>query len=166
MGALRLSAMHAPLAAFVIWIAQTIVDLVIGIGLVHIMLKFVDKKKPIYKDLFYYKPIVNYFIASVLTTLIVIGGFILLIIPGIYFGLRLKFASYLVIDKNMPPVDAIKASWKMTKGSVWNLFFFGILLGLINILGFFCLIIGLFITVPLTMLATAFVYRRLLSTSK
>ena len=166
MGGLRLSAVHAPAVSFAIWLVQTIIDLIVGIGLIHITLKFVDEREPVYKDLFYYKPIVNYFIASFLTTLIVIGGVILLIIPGIYFGLRLKFATYLVIDKNLSPVDAIKQSWKMTKGSIWNLFFFGILLGLINILGFFCLIVGLFVTVPLSMLATAFVYRRLLLQSK
>jgi uncharacterized membrane protein len=71
-----------------------------------------------------------------------------------------------VIDKNLEPVEAVKTSWRMTKGNVWNLFFFGILLGLINILGFLCLIVGLFITVPLSMLATAFVYRKLLNPSK
>ena len=166
MGVLRLSAAHAPLVAFVIWLAQTIIDLVIGIGLIHITLKFVDNKKPRYKDLFYYKLIVNYFLASLLTGLIVIGGFILLIIPGIFFALRLKFAVYLIIDKNLAPVDAVKASWRITKGNVWNLFFFGILLGLINILGFLCLIVGLFVTVPLSMLATTFVYRKLLLQSK
>jgi uncharacterized membrane protein len=166
MGALRLSAAHAPFVTFVIWLVQTAIDLVIGIGLIHITLKFVDMKKTTYKDLFYYKPIVNYFLTSILTGLIVIGGLLLLIIPGIIFGIRLKYACYLIIDKNLKPMEAIKASWKMTKGNAWNLFFFGILLGLINILGFLCLIVGLFITVPLTMLATTFVYRRLLLQSK
>jgi membrane-anchored glycerophosphoryl diester phosphodiesterase (GDPDase) len=165
-GGLRLSAIHAPFVSFVIWLVQTVIDLVIGIGLIHISLKLIDKKKTVYKDLFYYKPIVNYFLASILTGLIVLGGLILLIIPGIIFGIRLKYACYLIIDKNLSPVGAIKQSWKMTKGNVWNLFFFGILLGLINILGFFCLIVGLFVTVPLSMLATAFVYRRLLLQSK
>jgi uncharacterized membrane protein len=149
-----------------LWLLQTVIDLVIGIGLIQITLKFIDNKKPKYKDLFYYQPIVNYFLVALLTGLIVLGGFILLIIPGIYFALRLKFAVYLVIDKNLGPVEAIKKSWKITKGNVWNLFFFGILLGLINILGFICLIVGLFITIPLSMLATTFVYRKLLLQSK
>jgi uncharacterized membrane protein len=91
---------------------------------------------------------------------------LLLIIPGIFFGIRLKYATYLVIDKNLGPLEAIKGSWKITRGNVWNLFFLSILLGLINLLGLLCLVIGLFITVPLSMLATAFVYRKLLSTSK
>jgi uncharacterized membrane protein len=166
MTGLRIATIKEPLAAFVIWIAQTVLDLIVGMGLIYISLKFLDKKKPTYKDLFYYKPIVNYFLTSVLTGLIVLVGFILLIVPGIVFAVRLKFAVYLVIDKNLDPVEAIKTSWRMTKGSAWNLFFFGIILGLINLLGFICLIIGLFITVPLTMLATTLVYRKLLLQSK
>jgi len=166
MSGLRFATIRVPSAAFLMWLVQTVIGLVIAIGLIHIALKFLDNKKPEYKDLFYYKPIVNYFLASILTGLIVLGGFILLIIPGIFFAFRLKFAVYLVIDKNLSPVDAVKKSWRITKGNVWNLFFFGILLALINILGFFCLVVGLFITVPLSMLATAFVYRKLLLQSK
>jgi uncharacterized membrane protein len=40
------------------------------------------------------------------------------------------------------------------------------LLFLINVLGAICLLVGLFLTVPLTMLATTFVYRKLLLHSK
>ena len=156
-------AANEPAFGFVLWLLQMIVNSVIGIGLINITLKFIDKKKPVYKDLFYYKPIVNYFGATIVQSLIVLGGFILLIIPGIVFAIRLQFATYLVVDKNMAPIDAIKKSWEMTRGSVWNLFFFGILLCLVNLLGALCLLIGLFITVPLTMLATTYVYRKLLN---
>jgi uncharacterized membrane protein len=81
-------------------------------------------------------------------------------------AIRLKYSAYLVVDKNLGPVEAIKTGWKLTKGNVWNLFFFEILLCLINLLGALCLLVGLFITVPLSMLATTFVYRKLLLQSK
>jgi uncharacterized membrane protein len=170
---IRFPAGHVFPVSIILWIlllpVQTVIDLMIGTGLIRIALKFIDNKKPAYKDLFNYQAVetlINYFLTSFLVALIVLGGLILLIIPGIFFAYRLKFAPYLVIDKNLAPAEAIQASWRITKGSVWNLFFFGILLGLINILGFFCLIVGLFVTIPLGMLATAFVYRRLLLQSK
>jgi membrane-anchored glycerophosphoryl diester phosphodiesterase (GDPDase) len=166
MTSLRVSTAHVLSSAFLLSIIQAVIDLVVGIGLIHITLKFIDNKKPQYKDLFYYKPIVNYFLASILQGLIVVGGLILLIIPGIFFAIRLQYTSYLVVDKNLGPVEAVKGSWRTTRGNVWNLFFFGILLCLINILGALCLLIGLFVTVPLSMLATAFVYRKLLLQSK
>jgi len=43
------------------------------------------------------------------------------------------------------------------------LFLFDLLLTLINLLGALCLLIGLFATIPTTMVAIAFVYRKLLA---
>ena len=135
-------------------------------GLIKIVLEFVDGKKPKFSDLIYYKPVVKYFVGTTIQGIITVVGFILLIIPGIIFSVRLQYVSYLIVDKDLGPVEAIKASWNITRGNTWNLFFFGILIGLINILGLLCLVVGLFITVPLSALASAFVYRKLLLQSK
>jgi uncharacterized membrane protein len=155
-----------PLLYFALYFVLFVVNLVIGIGLTKIALEFVDGKKPKFSDLFYYKPVVKYFIATIVQGIITLVGFILLIIPGIIFSLRLYYTSYLIVDKNLSPVDAVKTSWKITHGNTWNLFFFGVLIGLINILGLLCLIVGLFITVPLSMLASVYVYRKLLLQSE
>ena len=166
MAVLRIVTLHLVVASLVLGFMQLVVNLIIGIGIINICLKFLDNRKPKYKDLFYYKPIVNYVLASIVEGFIVFVGFLLLIIPGIFFALRLQYTCYLIIDKNFGLIEAIKTSWKITRGNAWNLFFFGILLGLINILGALCLLIGLFVTVPLSMLATTFVYRKLLNASK
>jgi uncharacterized membrane protein len=84
-----------------------------------------------------------------------------LIIPGIILLIRLSFFDYLIVDKNSRIVESLKKSWEITKGNTWNLFLLYILLGLINLLGFFALIIGLFWSIPTTMIAETFVYRKL-----
>jgi uncharacterized membrane protein len=155
-----------PFLYLVIYIAIFIVNTIIGMGLIKISLEFVDRKKPQFSDLFQTKNLVNFILASLIRGVITLIGFILLIIPGIIFSIRLQYVTYLIIDKNLPPVDAVKKSWDMTKGNAWNLFFLGILLFLINVLGAIILLVGLFVTVPLTMLATTFVYRKLLLQSK
>ncbi len=147
-------------------IISFLVNVVISMGLIKISLEFVDKKKPKFSDLLYIKPFWYFLLGSLMRGVITVIGLILLIIPGIVFSIRLQFVTYLIVDKNMHPIDAIKKSWAMTKGNTWNLFFFGILLALINILGALILLVGLFVTVPLTMLATTFVYRKLLLQSK
>ena len=155
-----------PFLYFILYCVLFVVNLVIGIGVIKIALEFIDGKKPKFSDLLYYKPAVKYFIASIVQGIITVIGFILLIIPGIILAIRLSYVSYLIVDKDLGPVEAIKASWKITKGNAWNLFFFGILVGLINILGVICLLVGLFVTIPLTLLASAFVYRKLLLQSE
>jgi uncharacterized membrane protein len=155
-----------PLLYMFLYVVLFVVNLIIGIGLVKIILEFVDGRKPKFRDILYYKPAVKYLVASIVQGIITLVGFILLIIPGIIFSVRLQFINYLIVDKNLGPIDAIKTSWNITRGNTWNLFFFGILIGLINILGLLCLVIGLFITVPLSMLASASVYRKLLLQSE
>ena len=157
---LRGEAQKSALAYLVLSIVQYLVNIVIGMGLIRISLEFIGKAKPKIRDIVYYKPIVRYVLASIVTGIVVILGLVLLIIPGVIL------ATYLIVDKNLGPIEAIKKSWSVTRGNTWNLFFFGILLGLINILGMVCLLVGLFITIPLGMLATTFVYRKLLLQSE
>jgi len=154
------------LAYLALTIIQYVANTIVAMGFIRISLEFVGKAKPKIRDIVYYKPIVKYVLASIAGGLIALVGFILLIIPGVILAVRLQYATYLVVDKNLGPIEALKTSWKLTRGNTWNLFFFGILLGLINILGLLCLVVGLFITVPLGMVATAFVYRKLLLQSK
>ena len=83
-------------------------------------------------------------LANLLTTLIVIIGFVFLIIPGIIFAIKLSFVPYLVMDKQMKAMDAIKASWDMTTGYGWQIFFMGLLSFFIIIGGLLLLVVGIF----------------------
>jgi uncharacterized membrane protein len=163
---LRTGVQKAVLASLLLTVVQYIVNTVIAMGFIKISLEFVSKIKPKIRDIVYYKSIVKYALASVASGIIVLVGFILLIIPGVILAVRLQYATYLIVDKNLGPIESIKTSWRITHGNTWNLFFFGLLIGLINILGALCLIVGLFVTVPLGMIATTSVYRKLLLQSK
>lgn len=147
---------------FVVGILSWVVSSITSIGLIQIALNFVEKKDSKYADLFtHYDRTVNYMAGSILYGLIVGLGLILLIIPGIYLGLRLQFFSYLTVEKNMGPVQALKGSWEMTKNLTLKLLLYGLIVTGINILGALCLLIGLFWTVPTTQVATAYIYKHL-----
>lgn len=142
------------------WIA----DIIISIGLITIALKFLDGQKPEFKDLFaFQKHFINYLGAAILTALAVLGGFALLLIPGIYWAIKFQFFGYSVVDQGSDPILAMRRSARITKTVKWKLFGFGLICFCINVLGFICLIVGLFATIPTTMLAYAHVYRKLLS---
>jgi len=66
-----------------------------------------------------------------------------------------------IVDRNMGPVQALKASAHATTSAKWHLFLFGILLGLINLAGALCFFIGLFATIPTSLVAYAHTYRQL-----
>ncbi|GIW67188.1 MAG: hypothetical protein KatS3mg096_056 [Candidatus Parcubacteria bacterium] len=89
----------------------------------------------------------------------IIVGFVISVILMIKF----QFYKYLIIDRGYGPIDALKKSAEIIKGSVFGLFIFGVMLSFINFLGLLFLIVGLLITIPATILADIFVYRKLLS---
>jgi uncharacterized membrane protein len=152
------------LLSLILYIINIVVQIIISMGLVKISLKFCDNEKPKISDLFSSYPLFfKFLIGSIIYGLIVIGGLILLIIPGIIWSIQFQFFAYLILDKGISPIEALKKSSKITKGTKWDLFLFGILLGFINILGALAFLVGLFVTIPATMIATAFVYRKLLS---
>jgi uncharacterized membrane protein len=150
-------------------IIYTFFSLMFGIGLIKIYLKIFDSQEPELSDLTFGMNLnlfLSYLVVSLLYTLIIIGGLILFIFPGIYWAIQFQFCTYLVIDKGMGPVEALKKSSALTKGVKWDLFVLGILLLLIILLGILALFIGLFVAIPLTMMAVTFVYRKLLSQSE
>ena len=59
------------------------------------------------------------------------------------------------------PSSAMKESWRITKGHKWQLVLLFLALLGINLLGILALVVGIFVTVPITMLAFAHAYRTL-----
>lgn len=57
----------------------------------------------------------NFIVMAILSALIILGGFVLLILPGFLAIFFLVFASYFLVDKNLRPIDAMRASYEMTK---------------------------------------------------
>ncbi len=105
----------------------------------------------------------KFLLAYILFTIMVIVGFILLIVPGIYLAMKYQFFQFLIIDKNMDVIDSFKESGKITDGSKWNLFFLALLFVLIVIAGFLALLVGIFVAIPVIMVAWAYVYKKLSS---
>ena len=141
-----------------------LVNVIIGMALVKIILEFLDgNAKPNWErvssssSLFW-----KYLGGTLLVSIIVIIGFILLIIPGIYFAIRFQFVSYLIIDKGLSPLDALRESTAMTQGIKFDLLLLVIAFFGINLLGVLALGVGLLVSIPVTMIAMGHVYRKIL----
>jgi len=148
----------------IFYIADFSLSIIISIGLVKIALRFCDNEKGRFADLFSQYPLFpQYLVGSILYGLIVFAGTILLIIPGIIWGIQFCFYDYFIVDKGLGPIEALKRSSAITRGVKWDLFVFFLVLSGINLLGALCLLIGLFVTIPTTMVALAFVYRKLMA---
>ncbi len=154
-------AVAIPMLIFILFF---IVNQTLFVGSQRIILKLCDGKETSFSELFSGFDIIwNYIVVVILMTLILVGGFLLLIIPGIIWGIKFQFAPLLVIDKGMGPIEALKKSSEMTKGIKWKLFNFGFFLFLINILGLLCLLVGVIVTALASSVAATYLYRKLVS---
>lgn len=139
------------------------VQLMVSIGLIRISLKFCSGETPEFNDLFRFKGYFwRYLGGSLLLAIMVTVGFMLFIIPGVIWAIMFQFYAFLIIDKNLGIMDSFKRSGEITKSVRWKLLGFGLLLTLINYIGLLVFLVGLFATIPTTMLAYAWVYRKLL----
>ena len=153
---------NLPALSVLFYFGGLILGIVVQLGLMKISIQFCDNIEGKLSDLFSaFHLIIKYILASILYFLIVLGGIILLIIPGIIWALKFMLYPYFIIDQGLGPIKALKASARATDGAKWDLFVFGIVLGLINFAGMLLLIVGLFATIPTSMVAFAYVFRTL-----
>ncbi len=84
---------------------------------------------------------INVVLASLLGFGLVAISFIFFVIPGIYVLSRLIFLPYLVMDEGLAPIEAIEASWRMTRGHVPKLLGLGFTTVLLVITGILLLVL-------------------------
>ncbi len=130
--------------------------------LAKISLSIVYEQNNKISDLFqwFYKT-VKYIIAYVLSMIIIICWFILLIVPWIIRSFKLSLVPYIILQDWLWPIQAIKKSWRMTKWFVWDMFVINLLAWLINILWFIAIFVWLLWTIPLYMIANAYIYKKI-----
>ena len=166
------------------FIITMVLFIAVTMGIIKTALRLYDQEKARFSDFFsQYHLFFRYLFAMVLLGLIIWAGTILFIIPGIIWGIKYSFCYYFVIDKKSKSRESLKQSAVITQGIKWQLFAFFTVITLINILGASPSLLSLFVTfptfilvldglllsivslviLPITMLATAFVYRKLLT---
>ncbi|MEX0587180.1 MAG: DUF975 family protein [Patescibacteria group bacterium] len=151
-----------PIFALLLDLGGWVLGVILQIGLVNVSLKFADGKKPRMADLFSTYPMFfNYLLASIIYGLIVLAGTILLIVPGVVWAIQFWPYVYVLVGKKVGVLESLDRSSKMTAGVKGQLFLFLLALLGINLLGALALAVGLLVSIPVTMVASAWVYRRL-----
>ena len=108
--------------------------------------------------------LLTYLAAIFLATLVIGVGFMFFIIPGVIIAVRLSQIDYFIVDRKMGPLQAMSASWTVTRGCVGMLMLFYGTMHIILSLGFLALVIGAIPAYMITMAARAQVYDRLVDT--
>ncbi|MBI4093939.1 hypothetical protein HY417_03165 [Candidatus Kaiserbacteria bacterium] len=144
------------------FVAGMAVNAIINLGWIAFLLKAHDDIASVsFSDLWHPQKFWSFLGATLLYSIIVFVGYIFLIVPGVIASVAFFFAPWLVVDKGLTPIEALKASARITKGNRLRVFALMAASMLVSFLGVLALIVGLLIAIPIVTLAAASAYRRL-----
>jgi hypothetical protein len=106
-----------------------------------------------------FKFILPLLLYSVVSSVFISVGFVLLILPGIYLLVSYLFTTWLIVDRKLDFWPAMELSRKTIHHHWFEVFGFFLILCLINFGGLLLLGLGMLITVPWTLCTLTVAYR-------
>jgi hypothetical protein len=100
-------------------------------------------------------------VATILQTILISIGFLLLILPGLYLSVGYAMTLPLIIDKGLSPWEAMEASRKAVHRVWWKVAALFVVIGVIMALSAIPLGVGLIWTWPMFIVLAGVVYHRL-----
>lgn len=150
----------------VLWAAAHLAFLVfvagLEVGFLQICLALCDGREPTFADVFTHLALGPKFLAGqILYLLVVVIGLLLLVVPGVYFSVRYALFGFCMAASETNLVGSFQQSAILSMGTkIYLLRILGALF-VLNTVGACLLGLGLFITVPLSVLMMTAVYRQL-----
>ena len=147
----------------IISLIDTLVRIFVELGAVALLLVLVRTgKEGDIKEIFGQKEIFpQALLGQIIYGIMIVVGMILLVIPGIYVAVRFMFLPYIFVDQKLGWKEALAEASRLTEGRRWDLFVFSLALILLNIVGALLLLVGLLVTIPVSMIATTMMYEYL-----
>jgi len=125
----------ASLFSIILIIASFVVSWLSRIALMYAVLEKGNTVDSAYKKSM--NNFLPYFWVGGLSVLAALGGFFLLIIPGLIVSLLLLFSLYVFVGEKKKGTDALVASWYYTRGNLWKIIWRMVVFEIIfGILGF------------------------------
>ncbi len=140
--------------AFLLWFSGLLV------GLHRMSLEAVDGKAPRLADLTSALGRGPAFLAGLVIYLVAVaGGLVLLLVPGIYLAVRYALFGQVLATRPASAVEAFRDAGALSNGRWWTVCAFVLMALVLNVAGAAFLGLGLFVTFPVSLLATSGLYR-------
>ena len=149
------------LAASLVEIIVTLIlfPLGLGLGLLGIR-RAAGKETPVSTLWEPYSHALPLIVMFVLMAILIVAGFFLLVLPGIYLSIAYSFSPYLIVEKNMGVWEALETSRKAITEYWWRYFGLMLVALLLVIIGSIPLLIGLLWVLPIIAIATGEVFAK------
>jgi hypothetical protein len=131
----------------------------VGLGLLGIR-RAAGKETPVSTLWEPYSHALPLIVMFVLMAVLIVAGFFLLVLPGIYLSIAYSFSPYLIVEKNMGVWEALETSRKAITEYWWRYFGLMLVALLLIIIGSIPLLIGLLWVLPIVAIATGEVFAK------
>jgi uncharacterized membrane protein len=133
----------------------------LGAGLIKNALNVADDKPVSMGEIGKYATNGKVITAALIVAVATFIGTLLCYLPGIIVGFLLNWTMFYVVDQDMDPMDAVKASVKFATDHLADTVVF-YLLGIVAfIVGAILCLVGLLVAAPVVLIAAAYTFRRL-----
>ena len=105
--------------------------------------------------------VVAVIVASLIVDILVIVGLFACILPGLAVFVFAWFSTVAIVDRNLSPVDGIRASVDIVKKNFGSVLLAFLTFVALHIVGFMLCGVGLLVTIPVAYLFLVYTYRRL-----
>jgi uncharacterized membrane protein len=131
--------------------ASTIISIPLQAGFYIVASKLAKQRPTTFGDFFRgFNYFVQLLLASFVSGIFIVLGFLLLVIPGIYLAVAYSFVTLLVIERKMDFWQAMETSRKVITKQWFAFFGLGLLMFFINLVGIIPCGLGLLLTIPFT----------------
>jgi uncharacterized membrane protein len=131
----------------------------VGLGLLGIR-RAAGKETPVSTLWEPYSQAIPLIVMFLLMAVLVVAGFFLLVLPGIYLSIAYSFAPYLIVEKNMGVWEALETSRKAITQYWWRYFGLMLVAMVLIIIGLIPVLIGLAWVLPIVAIATGEVFAK------
>ena len=105
--------------------------------------------------------IVAVVVAALIVDILTIFGLVLLILPGLAVLLFTWFSAVAIVDRNLSPIDGIRASFDIVKTNFGQVLLAALTFLALQLVGLLLCVVGLLVTIPVAYLFMVYTYRKL-----
>lgn len=143
-------------------VLSLVVNAILELGMINVYLRVLDGEEAKVADLFSAsKQMFTYVMGNFCFNFLLFWGYICFIVPGVIVSIAVQFYSYFIVDKEIGPIESIRASWIASRGARLNIFLMVLLFHLLRGFGTMMFVIGVLPVNMIISLATADLYRQL-----
>jgi uncharacterized membrane protein len=152
--------------AWVIYVLAYVITLPLSLwvhmGLIRYSLKLARGQPASFGDVYSGGPFLSFLGAALLASLGAMVGMLFCVVPGYILLIGWLFYGHLIVDRRLPVIEALSASWRITNGHKWKLLLFMLLMAAVALLGELACCVGVFVAIPVVLVAYSYVYLRLI----